>query len=255
MNSRDLIDDRLYIDPELVQFYDLENGGREDFDYCVKFAGKARSALDLGCGTGELATALADGRSVVGVDPAHAMLEVARKRPGGKKVEWVQADARNVRLGRRFDLIVLSGHAFQVFLTAEDQRAVLATIASHLTPEGRFIFDTRSPATEEWREWVPEQSIRHVTHPEYGLAKAWNDVSRDDATGIVTYESHYQVLGTGMQFQAESKIAFPEKDALAEMIDDAGLSVEEWLGNWQGDPWTPSSPEIIPVGRLRRSVD
>ncbi|ESZ22305.1 MULTISPECIES: hypothetical protein [unclassified Mesorhizobium] len=50
---------------------------------------------------------------------------------------------------------------------------------------------------------------------------------------------------------AESKIAVPTKESLAPMLDQTGLVVEEWLGNWRGEPYAPTSPEIIPIGRLR----
>ena len=62
--------DRLYDDPELVRFYDLENRWGPDNDFCAGLAGRARSFLDLGCGTGRLAAELAEGRDVFGVDPA-----------------------------------------------------------------------------------------------------------------------------------------------------------------------------------------
>jgi SAM-dependent methyltransferase len=181
--------DRLYSDPDLVQFYDIENEAGMDFDYCVGFARDVGSVLDLGCGTGQLAVALADRRSVTGVDPAPAMLDIARHRPGGQRIDWVEADARTVRLGRRFDLVLLTGHAFQVFLTREDREAVLATIAAHLAPGGRFIFDTRNPATEEWLEWTPERSQRELSHPGLGTVRAWNDFRRDPATGVVIYST------------------------------------------------------------------
>src|SRR3546814_11044136 len=134
---------------------DLNSWGA-DFYFCAGLAAEAKSVLDLGCGTGELAAGLADGRQVVGVDPAAAMLEVAQRRPGGDKVEWIEADARGVRLGRRFDLILLTGHAFQVFLTRADQAAVLRTIAQPLSPRGRFVFDThgRAPCRERVCQYV-----------------------------------------------------------------------------------------------------
>ena len=187
MDESCLQQDRLYDDPDLVQFYDLENEGGADFDACLSFAEGARSVLDLGCGTGQLAAALGEGRRVTGVDPAAAMLDVARNRPGGESVDWVKADARTVRLDRQFDLVLLTGHAFQVFLTPGDQAAVLRTIAFHLAPGGRFIFDTRNPNAEEWRQWTPEASGRRLEHPHLGRVEAWNDVERDAATGIVTY--------------------------------------------------------------------
>lgn len=251
MSHGDPSKDRLYRDADLAQFYDLENGWGPDFDTCLQLAGSARSVLDLGCGTGQLAACLAEGREVVGVDPAAAMLDVARQRPGGDKATWVQAAAQSVRLGRTFDLVVLTGHAFQVFLTEEDQRAVLATIAAHLTPAGRFVFDNRNPAAEAWREWGPEESRRSREHPRLGTVDCWNEAVHDPATGIVTYETHYRVAEGGALFSAASQIRFTDKEVLAAIVAEAGLEVDAWLGDWQGGAYHPGAREIIPVGRLR----
>lgn len=247
--------DRLYQDPALAQFYDLENGWAADFTFCQKLAQDARSVLDLGCGTGELALALAEdrtaeARTVVGVDSAAAMLDVARGQPGGSKVTWHLSDAQSLSLDRRFDLIVLTGHAFQVFLTEADQRAVLNTIARHLNPQGRFIFDTRNPAAEAWRDWTPEASRRRLEHPQLGTVEAWNDAEYDAASGIVTYQTLYRVVASGETRSAESRIRFTPREALAPLLADAGLAVDEWFGDWEGRSSTPSAPEIIPLGRL-----
>jgi SAM-dependent methyltransferase len=244
-------DDRLYSDPELALFYDLENRWGPDLDYCLKFAADARSVLDLGCGTGLLAASLGKERDVCGVDPAAAMLDIARGRPGGRDVTWVQADARNLRLDRQFDLVLLTGHAFQVFLTESDQRAVLSTIARHLEPGGRFLFDTRNPAAEAWRRWTPELSRRRLGAPGLGPVEAWTDASHDPVTGIVTYRTHYRILETGEQRMASSRIRFTGHEMLSTTIEDAGLQVEEWLGDWNGAAFTAASPEIIPSGRRR----
>jgi SAM-dependent methyltransferase len=246
-----MTEDRLYRDPDLAQFYDLENGWAADLDYCHRLGADARSVLDLGCGTGQLAVKLAGSCDVVGVDPAGAMLDVARQRPGGARVTWIQSDAQVLRLDRRFDLVLLTGHAFQVFLTDDDQRAVLAAIAGHLAPGGRFIFDTRNPAAEEWREWTPERSRRSFEHPALGTVEAWNDASQDLATGVVTYETHYRALDDGQVFSASARIRFTARNELAARLEDAGLVVDEWLGDWRGGDFEPNSPEIIPVGRLR----
>lgn len=243
--------DRLYHDPDLVQFYDLENEGGADFAFCRELARDAGSVLDLGCGTGQLAAALSGGRHVTGVDPAGAMLDVARSRPGGAAVEWIEADARTLRLDRRYGLVVLTGHAFQVFLTREDQLAALRTIAHHLAPRGRFIFDTRNPATHEWESWRPEQSRRTVVHPTLGRIEAWNDSGRDEATGIVTYETVYRTPH-GKCFCASSRIAFPGKETVAVLAGEAGLRVDRWLGDWQGGSWHRGAAEIIPIGGLAR---
>jgi hypothetical protein len=90
-----------------------------------------------------------------------------------------------------------------------------------------------------------------LAHPRFGAVKAWNDVERDPATGVVTYSTHYALPESGRVLSAESKIAFPSNESLATMLDEAGLVVETWLGNWQGEPYDQRSPEIIPIGRLR----
>ncbi len=243
-------DDRLYRDPALAQFYDLDNGWAPDLDYCRHLAEDAESVLDLGCGTGLFAARMAEGRRVVGVDPAAAMLEIARSRPGGRAVEWLEADARSLRLEERFDLIVMTGHAFQVFLEERNQRAVLATIAYHLAHHGRFIFDSRNPAAEEWHDWTPERSRRQLEHPTLGPVEAWNEAEFDPGSGIVTYWTHYRVTASGDLLSAESHIRFTPQKTLAALLDDAGLAVDTWLGDWQGNPYTPTSPDIIPIGRL-----
>jgi ubiquinone/menaquinone biosynthesis C-methylase UbiE len=194
-----------------------------------------------------------DGCEVVGVDPAEAMLNIAARRPGGERAPWIQGDARNIRLNRQFDLVVLTGHAFQVFLTDEDRASVLRTIASHLKPEGRFVFDSRNPEAEEWKNWTPAKSKRHIEHPMLGRVLAWNDVSHDAATGIVTYGTYYKIVANDRLYSSQSEIAFPSQEQLSSLISEADLAVQEWLGDWSGAPYTPMTRQIIPVGRLRQT--
>ena len=245
--------DALFEDPALVQFYDLENGWMDDTRFCLALAAGKSSILDLGCGTGLLAAALGEGREVFGVDPAAAMLAVARRRAGGQRVTWVEADARTVRLGRRFNLIVMTGHAFQVLLTDDDQRAACETIAAHLAPGGTFIFDSRNPAVEEWREWTPEASRRTFDHPGLGHITAWNDVAYDPATEVVTYDTAYQ-SETGQEWRATSRIRFASRETIVARIAEAGLRVDRWLGDWKGKPFAVGDTEMIPVGSLAVST-
>ena len=52
------------------------------------------TVLDFGCGTGTFACLLIDrGVGVVGVDPAAASIEVARRKPGADRVRWYVGDA------------------------------------------------------------------------------------------------------------------------------------------------------------------
>ena len=250
----------LYSDRTLATFYDAgrrdarDNAMRKDFAFCLDLASDAGSVLDLGCGTGDLALALAadKGKSgrIVGVDPAEGMLALARRKAGGERVSWVQGDARTVRLDQTFDLIVLTGHAFQVFLTEADRAACLATIAYHLAPGGRFVFDSRNPDYPGSKKNGRETSLHRLDHPELGPIEAWNQSRYDERRRILTYANHYKVLETGEERAGEDQIAYTPHAELKRLIGDAGLRVDRWLGDWDGTPFHATSYDIIPVGGL-----
>ena len=225
-----------------------DNGWGDDTRYCHRLAQQSHSVLDLGCGTGLLAASLGGTSEVWGVDPAAAMLDMARSRNGGSSVTWVEADARTIRLGRRFDLVLMTGHAFQCFLTDADMRAVCETIAAHLAPGGIFIFDSRNPTRTEWTEWGPDASRRHFDLPPHGRIEAWNDARHDPQTGIVTYDTFYRNVA-GRLWTTSARIRFAPQEVIAACLDQAGLRVDRWLGDWQGSEWTVRSDEIIPMGR------
>ncbi len=83
-------DDALYRNPDLAQFYDMDNEWRADFDVYLARAASAARILDLGCGTGTLMAAIAAAcphKTLVGADPAQAMLTIAQQKT--KNVRWV----------------------------------------------------------------------------------------------------------------------------------------------------------------------
>jgi SAM-dependent methyltransferase len=242
------VTDALYEDPELAALYDWDNPWPEDFDWFLTLVEGAGSVLDLGCGTGIFSAGLAArGAKVVGVDPAAAMLAIARARP--EPVAWVEAPAQGLDLGRRFDAVVMTGHAFQCLLTAPDRAAVLATIARHLAPDGRFFFDSRNPGAREWEVWTPEVTRTRQVHAVHGMVERWNDAEWDAEAGIVTYRTHYAWTG-GRHLQARSRIGFPGLQDLTEAIAAAGLRVDRWYGDAAGGPLRAGCPDFIPVGGL-----
>ena len=126
--------------------------GDFDFDFYLPLVMSAANVLDVGCGTGELLRlARRSGHTgrLCGLDPADAMLEQARCE---SDVEWVLGDLSSVAWEREFDLIVMTGHAFQVLVEDDEIRDALGAIRSALTDSGRFVFETRNPRVREWGE-------------------------------------------------------------------------------------------------------
>lgn len=104
-------------------------------------AGRGERILDLGCGTGHQAGALAAaGARLVGVDHDAAMLAVARREH--PEVRFVQCDAQHLDADA---LRELGGGAYDAVVSnaalhwMPDQDAVTAGVARLLRPGGRFV--------------------------------------------------------------------------------------------------------------------
>lgn len=247
--------DEIYRDDALVSAYDADNlWDRADEFYRALAAEAGPSLLDLGCGTGRFGARLASlGHEVVGVDPAEAMLRAARSRPHGDQVTWVRGDARSVRLGQRFDLVMMTGHAFQVFLSPADQLAALRTMAAHLAPDGTVAFETRNPVVREWLRWNPEQSFRRLVSPTQGPVEMWDEVAQDaDDGALIRLSTHFRFVERDEQRVGRSILRFTDWPTLEALLRDAGLAVEARYGDWDRSPFdAASSLEIIVVARLR----
>src|SRR5215475_5449568 len=118
-----------YIDPRLAIFYDQLNpwGGPSD-EFYLDLVMSAGSVLDVGCGTGAVLKRAREaghqGR-LVGLDPAAAMLDQARIRAD---IDWILGDLSAVSFEHEFDLVIMSGHVFQVFLTDDDIATALRAV-------------------------------------------------------------------------------------------------------------------------------
>src|SRR5438132_2678736 len=87
-----------FTDPRLVAIYDTVNPYAADaqpgFYAQLALETGAVSIVDLGCGTGLITCELARrGYRMIGVDPAPAMLDIARLRPFGERVRWICGSA------------------------------------------------------------------------------------------------------------------------------------------------------------------
>jgi SAM-dependent methyltransferase len=103
--------------------------------------------LDVGCGTGKsFLPMLRRGYEVVACDISPAMVEEAREA-AGDEAEILVADARELPVLGRFDLVTALDDALNYLLSDQELLAAFTGIAGNLRPGGLLVFDLNTLST------------------------------------------------------------------------------------------------------------
>ena len=162
---------RLYTDD--AELYDIAFDWdiEEEVDWLVERLGRPSSVLEPGCGSGRMLAAFLDrGVDVAGIDVSPRMVELARRRVGGRGAVAV-ADMTDFDLGRAFDGAVCPINTL-LHLTPEQLAQHLRCVARHtsrylvqvglIEPEGREPFagshwEAQRGETKLKVDWVDEE--------------------------------------------------------------------------------------------------
>jgi SAM-dependent methyltransferase len=187
----------------------------------------ARSVLDLGCGTGVFALLLAErGIEVIGVDPAAALLDVARAKPGADRVMWIHGDASAIPADVQVDMVTMTANVAQVFLTDADWYAALRACHDALRPGGRLTFESRDPSRRAWEEWT--ETATRTTTDVRGVGRVTDWVQVTDVDGeLVTFESPNIFEADGTVLTSVSTLRFRSRAALEATLVASEFAVDE----------------------------
>jgi SAM-dependent methyltransferase len=122
-----------------VAWHDLECGGyRADLPLWRELAAAAGGPiLDLGAGAGRVALDLAArGHAVTAIEIDAALAEAIAERAAGMPVRVLTGDARELRLGARFPLVICAMQSVQLMGGAPGRRRLLERVREHLAPGG-----------------------------------------------------------------------------------------------------------------------
>lgn len=250
---------------ELPVLYDSvpAYSARRDVQFYVD---EARSSggpvLEVGCGTGRVLLPIArSGSTIDGLDASEAMLQrcaenLAREPDDVKRrVKLHRADARAFHLGARFDLVIAPFRVLQHLITGDDQLAFLASVARHLAPNGRLVFDVFNPnfaamvgADGTEREDTPEQTLS-----DGGTLRRAGRVKRVRWTEQV---SEVELIYYVRRNRAESERRLVQsfdmrwyvRAELVHLLERGGFAVQSLYGDFDRSPLTDASPEMIVVG-------
>ena len=157
-----------------------------------------KSLLELGCGTGNLASHfIKNGYEYFGLDLSKAMLDIAtRKEPNGK---FSQGDMRTFQLENNVGATIMTGRTISYLVTNEDLRSTFAKVYENLEMGGIFCFDCID-ANIFIPEIVEESKITHsATH---------------NNTNYVRKANWFPNLSGGMDVKWEAKYYKKEENVL-----------------------------------------
>jgi SAM-dependent methyltransferase len=130
-----------------AKFYDAVMGDRSKtvkrIEALIKInAPKAKTLLELACGTGALLKPLAKRYGVSGLDLSKEMLKVARKEvPRGK---FFYGDMARFNLHRKFDVVLCVFDSVNHLMKFSQWESLFKNASEHLSPDGVFIFDVNT---------------------------------------------------------------------------------------------------------------
>jgi SAM-dependent methyltransferase len=166
----------------------------------------AEKLLELGCGTGAHAVALArQGMRVTGIDLSPSMLERAMRRLEDEpptirsRVQLVQGDLRSLQTGKKYDAVISLFHVVSYQTTNQDLALAFETAAKHLDPGGLFFFDfwhgpavlNQKPEVRVRRLFDSDYEVTRIAEPELRSRESIVDVNyslfiKDKSSGAIT---------------------------------------------------------------------
>lgn len=165
------------------------------------------------------------------------MLNAGREKLHGNKVEWVQAFAQEFDLNKQFDLIIMTGHAFQVLLTDEDVFATFKNISKHLKPNGLMVFESRNPAINWPEKWNYNVTIALPGGGTVEESRRFISLQNDRMNFELRYQFDDELLSS------ESVLRFWNLEEIQSHLTAAGLLTEKVVGDWEGNGFDKSASE------------
>ncbi len=200
-------------------------------------------ALDIACGPGRHAVALAEhGFQVTANDLSSTLLTEARKLAKEKQLTltFTQLDMREIDFENEFELIVQLFTSFGYFENDDEDKIVLSNVARALKPSGWYVLD-----------FLNEHRLRQTLQPE--TRRMLGDIEVFEQRMIFLGErvvKSITLMEGGKTHRFIESVRLYSKADLIAMMSDVGLRVQYLLGDYHGAPFAPdTSPRLILIAQ------
>lgn len=231
----------------------VHSGNDGDVDFYRRVAAEATDVLELGCGAGRIAHALAaDGKRVVGVDSNPELVALADPSQGTFRV----GDVRELRLEHTFDRVIAPYNLLYCLRSEAEVLEMFRAVWAHLRPEGYFVFDVWSadgfhaeadPEAEDAFERVKTVEARGTL---------WDVYERSDwDPSEQRIDAHYRHVPRDGGAVVEASIA--QRYVLSAQVDRllgrAGFERVAFLGAFDDEAYSEESALLIGVAQPKKT--
>lgn len=240
----------------IASLYDLEHDDfTDDLDFYLALAARTGGPiLEVGCGTGRVAAALARaGHAVVGVDPSSAMLDRARRRGADRppgSLTLIEGRLTGLPPGGPVRLAIVALNTWNHLTDPRDQAATLSRIVAWLAPGGTLALDLANP------------DLGLITQADDVVRLLWT--GRDPATGETIMKLESRRTDEARQIQRvtifydrigadgicrrtlttfDQRYTFPGE--VTASVERAGLIGHNIYGSYDLDPYEAGSDRLI----------
>ncbi|PZC50675.1 MAG: Ubiquinone/menaquinone biosynthesis C-methylase UbiE [Chloroflexi bacterium] len=240
------------------QLYDKVHALQEDVPFWISEAEMATGpVLELGCGTGRVTIPVSQaGVTITGLDNSTVMLAQARSKakklsPRTKTLHLVKGDMRDFNLERQFNLAIIPFRSFQLLLSVEDQRRALACIKKHLEPGGRLIFNLFVPKAGclEKQKTFSLSGNEATCLGKTPKIELEEKSQHDEYNQIIYVKNVLKEYGEGGTTQKRSEVSYALRYTyqreIQSLLKNAGYRILETFGNFQREPLSETSEEMI----------
>ena len=228
-----------------AQFYDGGNNRSlsEDISFYTHYIQDGYRILDVGCGTGRVALALAHlPIEITGIDYSQPMLDIFKTKLENHtltaKIELHFANMVHFELNQKFDLIIFPFRVFQALTHIEDKNSCLQTIINHLAENGRIIINAFDPNYDLLKnisnfrnfdyEYFDQEFLSTVKR--YSIGE-WVDFEKQILRTRYEFEVTNQ-QGVLSQFQDRIELGFMTKVQMDELFLQNNLKVDNLYAWW-----------------------
>jgi SAM-dependent methyltransferase len=244
-----------------ARLYDWEHDGYlldvlVHIGFARRFGGPV---LELACGSGRLLGPLAQaGFACTGVDSSSAMLERARQRlqhlPEAHVARLVEQRLETLQLDGRFRTVILGLDSFGLLIDRDDQVRALRAARRHATHDARLILDVANGNVRGSSE-PPEELLHDLTLPDpesgrpitkFILRRPRPAEQLDQLTFFYDEQDERGYLRRSM---VELRLRWFTRFELELLLQSADWQVDELYGNYDLEPYGPTSDRLLVVAR------